>query len=161
MKKKVDPLLYIHQTQKSEVRAKMQESFSTAKAEKDRVSDAKKKNSLINKKHEEVQQMIEDYHNTHHETAEAPAPKNAKRSFGLKRLKSFKEMDILERILYLLHFPDQLPPVPCLIVTAETSLRGYIEKEENGTVEVKRLDGGKEKLEIEKIKDVKMIGMGR
>ncbi len=78
----------------------------------------------------------------------------------LKKVKSFREMDTLERLEYLLHFPKQLPPVPCLFQTKNQSIRGYVKgKTEDGQIEVLLFNKNVKTLPVEDIQSVRIIGM--
>lgn len=78
----------------------------------------------------------------------------------LKKVKSFREMDTMERLDYLLHFPKQLPPVPCLFQTENQSIRGYVKgKTDDDQIEVLLFNKTIKSLPVQDIKSVRIIGM--
>lgn len=78
---------------------------------------------------------------------------------AFRRLKSFKEMTINEKLTYLLNFPKQLPPVPCNITLNNQQVRGFVIEKEEGFVKIKQMDEKIVTLDITSIEEVKMIGM--
>ncbi len=76
-----------------------------------------------------------------------------------KRVKSFREMTTAERLDYLVHFPKQLPPVPCLFETEDTAVRGYLKSKTEDEVEVLLFNKMVKTLPVRDIKSVRMIGM--
>ncbi|MBS4188903.1 hypothetical protein KHA94_01545 [Bacillus sp. FJAT-49705] len=80
---------------------------------------------------------------------------------SFKRLKSFKEMNNLERIDYLNEFPKQLPPVPCIFETEQNSWRGTFVGKNDETIEIKLFDGKSQSIEIQALKEIRMVGLRR
>ncbi|WP_312095454.1 CotO family spore coat protein [Niallia sp.] len=108
--------------------------------------DAKKQSPAI-----DVQEQIQNYQEQHAEkTPRKPA---------FKRLKSFKEMGIIEKLEYLLHFPKQLPPVPCIVMTANENIRGFVVDLTEENVEIKLMDQLIVTIRISAIQEVRMIGI--
>ncbi len=85
--------------------------------------------------------------------------KTTKASF--QRLKSFKEMNILEKLDYLIDFPKQLSPVSCIFETADDSIRGFLVKKTEESIEILKQDSKFLSIDIESLKEVKMIGIRR
>lgn len=99
------------------------------------------------KKEEDVQQVLEEYEESQSESEQ-----------GFKRVKSFKDMNVQERIDYLLHFPKQLPPVPCLFISDDKHIRGFIELKQGNELMIKTLSGSMQTIHIHSIKSIKMVG---
>lgn len=77
----------------------------------------------------------------------------------LKRVKPFKEMEINERLDYLLNFPKVLPPVPCNFYTNEGNYQGYLTEYDQHHVTIKFHDQTTKTFPLEELKDVMMIGI--
>lgn len=76
-----------------------------------------------------------------------------------QKVKSFREMDTLERLDYLHNFPKQLPPVPCLFQTENKAIRGYLNGKKNDEIEVLLFDKTSKTLSVKELKSVRMIGL--
>lgn len=68
-------------------------------------------------------------------------------------------MGIVEKLEYLLHFPKQLPPVPCLVVTEQETVRGFVVDLNADKVDIKLMDQTIVTLNIATIDEIKMIGI--
>lgn len=80
----------------------------------------------------------------------------------LKRLKSFREMNIDEKLTYLENFPKQVPLPSCFFELENKMLQGFFLKRDNEEITVNLLDQKEEiKLSIKEIKDIKLSGMSR
>lgn len=73
-----------------------------------------------------------------------------------KEKKAFKDMDIEERILFLLERPFYIPASPCEIQTKEKSYFGYIERYDQGEIIMRHLNG-QEQLHIQRKDIVKLL----
>lgn len=76
-----------------------------------------------------------------------------------KRSERFKDMTVLEKIEYLIHKPEHIPKVQCLINTDEKTYRGVVTQFKND--EVYFQDSRRRtvlNIPYEKIIDIKMIG---
>jgi calcineurin-like phosphoesterase family protein len=82
-----------------------------------------------------------------------------KQHTSFKRVKSFKEMDIKERLDYLVHFPKVLPPVPCLFRTEKKNLQGYLQEYQDDQVTIQFHDQTTETISVHDLKDIMMIGI--
>ncbi len=107
----------------------------------------------------DVQEIIAQYEKERQDelALSSISPRN-KQSNALKRMKSFKEMNIEEKLDYLLHFPKLLPPVSCIFVTNDSSVRGFLMNQTEETIEVKTFDDKIEKIQIGTLIEIKMIG---
>jgi hypothetical protein len=110
----------------------------------------------------DVQDVINEY-NEKFETEEAKESKlfttRKQHSYTMKRLKSFIEMNKLERISYLLNFPRQLPPVPCVFVTKTSSVRGFLIDKTEDAIEIKQFNDKTMEILIDDLVSIKMIGL--
>lgn len=104
---------------------------------------------------EEVQKTIQQYD----EEKSTNVKKQQWPSF--QRLKSFKEMNLMERLDYLYHFPRQIPPVPCQFHTDKTVYRGFLIGKMEDQVELRLLDKTKVTVPIKDLLEVRMVGLNR
>lgn len=178
-KKTKEPMLYIHQPNFKMPEIKMQEVYSAKNAKKQDAADRQAKDNHKKSKpagqreesifgpaspelgsgerKEDVQSAIGDYQDAHLEKKEEESRKQG--FFSFQRVKPFKEMDVEERLKYLLNFPKQLPPVPCLISTEEKTYRGIVQSMPTvSEVEIKLMDQSLETINIKSIKEIRMIG---
>jgi len=68
-------------------------------------------------------------------------------------------MTITERLEYLLNFPKQLPPVPCIVITINENVRGFVTALDGEKVELKLMDQTLTTINVHTIQEVKMIGI--
>lgn len=110
---------------------------------------------------EEVQKVINEYQQDNKEVEKSSSPFTTKKqqAYSLRRVKSFKEMDTEERLNYLIHFPKQLPPVPCVFVTKTTSVRGFLLKKTDEIIEIKQFNDKVMEISMDDLMEVKMIGL--
>jgi hypothetical protein len=183
--RKREPLFYITQPQVNIPTGKMQETYSAKKAEKERAERERKlkeqavvhEDKVKKKKQkffiedlgeetgafsgkkkpladepaaDEIQEVINQYEET-----ETP---NETVNYGLRRVKSFKEMSLSERIDYLVHFPKQLPPVPCAFSTDEEIYKGFLVTRGEDDVEIKLYNQKKIVVKLSDLKEIRMIG---
>lgn len=102
---------------------------------------------------EQIQKTIEDYDQKQTEV------KQSKHGYGLRRLKSFREMNIEEKLDYLYQFPKQLPPVPCLFQTGSKALRGLLLEKTEDHIVLRLLDKSEATVAIQDLIEVRMIGL--
>ncbi|WP_158318780.1 CotO family spore coat protein [Robertmurraya kyonggiensis] len=165
--KKREPLLYIHQPGFQPPEGVMQKSFSAKNADKiveetkieagiERKSrgalEQEFQNRDITLTSKQVQQTIEDYEQA--QTVQEPS----RGGLGLRRLKSFKEMDLVEKLDYLERFPPQLPPIPCNFTTENGTLRGILIEKNAHEVVIRLFDKKEVTIAIQDLNEVKMIG---
>lgn len=77
---------------------------------------------------------------------------------GLKPVKKFKDMDIIEKLNYLKTYPKHMPPVVCEYVTTERSYRGYFKQLENDELIILQLDQKPQMIQSDKILRINMLG---
>ncbi|MCP1157689.1 spore coat CotO family protein [Bacillus infantis] len=177
-KKTKEPMLYIHQPHFKMREIKMQEVYSAKNAKKQaaarQASDNHKKSKPavqreesifgpasheadLPERNDDVQSAIRDYQDAQLEKKEEESRKQG--FFSFQRVKPFKEMNVEERLDYLIHFPKQLPPVPCLVLTEEKTYRGIVQSmPSEDRVEIKLMDQSLETISVKSIKEIKMIG---
>ncbi|NRD78451.1 hypothetical protein HPT25_13845 [Bacillus sp. BRMEA1] len=91
--------------------------------------------------------------------AEAITSDTTRPSF--KRVKPFKQMNLTERLEYLLHFPKALPPVPCVFYTENENYQGYLNTYENEQVTIQFPDQTTKTIPVSQLTNVMMIGIKR
>ncbi|WP_264736922.1 spore coat CotO family protein [Cytobacillus firmus] len=178
-KKLKEPLFYIQQPSFQFPETRMQTVYSSRKAELDRkqeqkdsvpepadkINDQPIPEEKIEKNMTEVkvQAAIEEFEAGREEKKESAsfAFTTEKRKPAFNRVKSFKEMDTLERLDYLIEFPKQLPPIPCIFETGEKAIRGFLVSKNEGSIEVKLFDESIEQISLQSLNAVKMIGLRR
>jgi len=84
-----------------------------------------------------------------------------KHRHSLKRVKPFKEMDLLERLDYLTNFPKVLPPVPCVFYTTQGNYQGYLTEYTDQYVTLQFHDQTSKTLPLEQLTNIIMIGLKR
>jgi hypothetical protein len=92
------------------------------------------------------------------QTISSPSKHDKHRS-SFSRVKPFKEMDLYERLEYLVNFPKVLPPVPCVFITVEGNYQGYLTEYDEHQVTIQFHDQTSKTLPLDEIKDVIMIGI--
>ena len=70
-------------------------------------------------------------------------------------------MSIKERLTYLIEFPKQLPPVPCIFIANGNTFKGFLIDQTNEMIDIKQLNGDALKIAISELEDIKMIGLRR
>ncbi|WP_026583734.1 CotO family spore coat protein [Bacillus sp. J33] len=177
--KEKEPLFYIQQPKFQFPETRMQTVYSSRKAELDRkkklLENSPELDATIEKnkkkaeesadvnvaEQEKVQETIEEFEASREEKKEAApfAFTTGKRKPSFQRVKSFKEMNTAERIDYLIDFPKQLPPIPCIFETDEKAKRGFLLSKDEERIQVKLFDESVEQIRIQSIKEIKMIGL--
>jgi len=147
---------YKEEKQKAILEAKkreeqLQQSETKQKA-KEEESLLQNKN-ITNSSPADVQKQIIDYHESQDKQEKQQKPS------AFRRLKSFKEMSIDEKLIYLLNFPKQLPPVPCVIITESQNARGFVIGKDDHSVQLKLMNESVMKIALKSIQEVKMIGL--
>ncbi|MBU8877487.1 spore coat CotO family protein [Bacillus sp. FJAT-29790] len=111
---------------------------------------------------EKVQEVIEAYESQQVEkeqTSTFAFRSKSKLVSSFQRIKSFNEMNTVERLDYLIHFPKQLPPIPCIFETEGNTLIGFLISKKEEIIEVKLFDGKTEEMKIQALKEVRMVGI--
>ncbi|MCS0791725.1 spore coat CotO family protein [Cytobacillus firmus] len=177
-KKVKEPLFYIQQPSFQFPETRMQTVYSSRKAELDRKLEQKEsvpepadkinEQAMPEEKTEnmteiKVKEAIEEFEAGREEKKESAsfAFTTEKRKPAFNRVKSFKEMDTLERLDYLIDFPKQLPPIPCIFETGEKAIRGFLVSKNEEWIEIKLFDDTIEQLNLQSLNTVKMIGLRR
>ena len=106
-----------------------------------------------------IQDVIHQYHKQDQNDVPSTNPMRKKQSNSFNRVKSFKEMNTIERLTYLVHFPKLLPPVPCIFVTKSRSVKGFLVKKTEESIEVKQFNEKMMQIPIGELIEVKMIGL--
>ncbi|WML38811.1 CotO family spore coat protein [Neobacillus sp. OS1-2] len=156
------PLLYVHQSfSRTPTNNNMQEVYTNRKEQETpeevapQGKETLKKISLAKKELFQEQIPIEI---VKAETPHAVQQQQTSRP-SLKRVKPFKEMELTERLDYLINFPKVLPPVPCNFYTVEGNYQGYLAEYNQHQVTITFHDQTSKTLPIEELKDVMMIGI--
>jgi len=121
--------------------------------------DADKKQQKRELDRKAVQEVINQYHQQRQEKEESSQSKARQHSYSFKRVKSFKEMNTLEKLNYLDHFPKMLPPVPCIFATESSSVRGYLLNKTEDSIEIKLFNDKTLEIPIEQVIEIKMLGL--
>lgn len=133
-------------------------------------SNEMKKNEMIesqNKKlqdfnydHYALQDMIAQYEmKRQFEVESRPLSSEKNHTISLNKAMTFKEMAINEKLEYLIRFPKQLPPVPCIFTTGNRSIRGFLVSKNERKIDIKTFDEKILTLPILELKDIQMIGV--
>lgn len=189
-RKEKEPLFYIQQPTFQFPTIKMQETYSSKKAESQKNAQKKeliepspklddREGEFTSTKHqkemqgekgykaeplqrEKVQKAIEEYETGRRKNEEtASFGFRTERKSSFQRVKSFKEMSIKERLTYLIEFPKQLPPVPCIFIANGNTFKGFLIDQTNEMIDIKQLNGDALKIAISELEDIKMIGLRR
>ena len=97
--------------------------------------------------------------NSENQQPTSSTTRQEKHRTSFSRVKPFKEMDLNERLDYLINFPKVLPPVPCVFYTVEKNYQGYLNEYAEDQVTIKFHDQTSKTLSLDAIKDVLMIGI--
>ncbi|MGG3564076.1 CotO family spore coat protein [Neobacillus rhizosphaerae] len=162
-KKNQGPLLYVYQPfSRTPSNTSMQEIFISKgepKELKEEIQiEIESKNKISLAKKEIVQEAetkkeatLPSSNNLHQQE---PKP-------SFKRVKPFKELDIKERLDYLINFPKVLPPVPCVFYTKEENYTGYLTAYDDGQITIQFHDQSTIDIPLVELKDIIMIGIKR
>ncbi|MDQ1147063.1 hypothetical protein QE429_003890 [Bacillus sp. SORGH_AS 510] len=162
-KKNQGPLLYVYQPfSRTPTNTNMQEIYISKgvkeelEEDKPLENESKKKVSLLKK---EIEQQPESKVQTASETVENEEEDKPKATF--KRVKPFKEMNIKERLDYLINFPKVLPPVPCVFFTTEKNYQGYLTAYADNQITIQFHDQTSKDIPLDELTDIIMIGIKR
>jgi hypothetical protein len=147
-KKKQGPLLYIHQPFTRPPSVKMQEVY--------------KNNVLLEREHHKDLKVEEKVSEKVPIPIEVSKPENVQTQqprSSFNRVKSFKEMNIRERLDYLINFPKVLPPVPCVFYTADENYQGYLVEYMEDRITIEFHDKNTKFLSVSELQDIIMIGI--
>ena len=108
----------------------------------------------------EVQDIIHKYHLDRSDQEETDVQSTKKQAmYSFNRVKGFKEMTIVEKLNYLENFPKQLPPVPCIFMTKNSSIKGFLQKVTEEMIEIKQFNDKNIEQNMNDITDIRMIGL--
>jgi hypothetical protein len=182
-KRTKEPMLYIHQPSLKTPNLKMQEVYSAKQAEamnkasSEIPSGTKRKKrkpaesqqdlgifgpvpidlEVMEMKSEDVQEAVNVFQTKNLEQNEIETNKKGTPSF--QRVKPFKEMNVHERLDYLMEFPKQLPPVLCIFETGNGPVSGFISsRPSKDLVEITLLDKTIQRMKVDDLRQVKMLG---
>ncbi|MEH7436422.1 CotO family spore coat protein [Neobacillus drentensis] len=162
-KKNQGPLLYVNQPfSRTPTNTNMQEIYISKgdqedlEEEKPVETESKKKISLAKK---EIVQEAETKKEATLQSSDSLQQQEPKPSF--KRVKPFKELNIKERLDYLINFPKVLPPVPCVFYTKEENYTGYLTAYDDGQITIQFHDQSTIDIPLVELKDIIMIGIKR
>jgi hypothetical protein len=83
----------------------------------------------------------------------------AKKEIALNRVKPFKEMNITERLDYLINYPIVLPPPPCVFITDEKNYQGYLTEYDGHEATIRFHDQTTKTVPVIALKNVILIGL--
>jgi hypothetical protein len=171
-KKSKGPLLYIHQPFIRTPATNMQDVYTSnlelepMEAETPLEEESKKKISLAKK--EAAQEPIakevtrsESPASTSSAKSNTTPPTSTQRRqhSPFNRVKPFKEMDIKERLDYLINYPKVLPPAPCAFITDEKNYQGYLIEYTGQEATIRLYDQSTKTLPVNALKGVLLIGI--
>ena len=113
----------------------------------------------LNYDHYALQDMIAQYEMKRQFENESRPLSKKNHTISLNKAKTFKEMAINEKLEYLIRFPKQLPPVPCIFATRNRSIRGFLVSNNERKIDIKTFDEKILSISILELKDIQMIGM--
>ncbi|WP_168413157.1 CotO family spore coat protein [Bacillus salacetis] len=175
------PLLYIQQPSLKEIRANMQQSYSSKNA-KQKTSEKPIKEQSVEKKpkrrkrpffEEELSTLygeealqekdLQDSKPEASDTAEASLedkePEQKRNSFSFKPLKPFRDMELDEKIDYLSRYINGKAPFPCEFITQEERHRGILLRAEGEFLVIKSFQGDEVEIKRSNLDAIKIIGL--
>lgn len=156
-KKSQRPLLYVDQSfSRDPSNSNMQEVY-TNKREQERGEDIRKKISLAKREH--IEPIPIEVNNSKDSQPASSFQHQEKHKTSFTRVKPFKDMDLTERLDYLINFPRVLPPVPCVFFTAEKNYQGYLKEYDGRQVTIQFHDQTSKTFPLEELTNVIMIGI--
>jgi hypothetical protein len=170
-KKSKGPLLYIHQPFARTPATNMQDTYTTREelvVEEERPSEdeSKKKISLAKKEiipeqiNKDVKKLENPSTTPQTKTPETSATTHQKRQHTtFNRVKPFKEMNIEERLDYLINYPKVLPPAPCVFATEEKNYQGYLIEYDGQEATIRFHDQSTKTVPVHELKNVLLIGI--
>jgi hypothetical protein len=161
-KTKHGPLLYVSQTFINTPAKNMQEVFTNRQEVQLPIEEPKLEEEAPKKKVFEVSLAKTDLakeNKAREVNQENKGQTNHDKQRTFNRVKSFKEMTLMERLEYLQNFPKALPPVPCVFYTEEKNVQGYLVEYNEQDVTIRFPNQTTETIPLKNIKDVMMIGI--
>lgn len=169
-KKSQEPLLFIHQSfSMAPPNKNMQEFYSNRvkpePIEDETVSERESKKSVSLAKKELLEEPAPKLENQENNLEKSglkqAAQQIGKQRASMNRVKPFKEMDLFERLDYLINFPKVLPPVPCVFNTSEENYQGYLSEYNHQYITIKFYDETTKTIPLNELNNVMMIGIKR
>lgn len=164
-KKQQGPLLYIYQPfSRTPSKINMQEVYTNRqeteppKEEKQIGEEVNKKISLA-KKEVLLEPIPIKVTKSENQQTTSSAPQYDRQRPSFSRVKPFKELNLMERLDYLINFPKVLPPVPCVFYTANKNYQGYLIEYTDQQVTIQFHDQNTETIALDELKDIIMIGI--
>nr|WP_263328310.1 spore coat CotO family protein [Neobacillus sp. Marseille-Q6967] len=161
-KTKMGPLLYISQPFTKSPANNMQEIFTNRQEVQLPVEEPQAEPEIGRKKVLEVSLAKTETADRKPQEVKQVSKEQIKQEVkrpAFNRLKGFKEMNIHERIKYLINFPKALPPVPCIFCTEEKKYQGYLLEQNEQEIQIKLPDQTTQAIPVEELKDIIMIGL--
>ncbi|ETI66784.1 CotO family spore coat protein [Neobacillus vireti] len=156
-KKSQHPLLYVDQSfSRTPSNNNMQEVY-TNKREQKQGDDIRRKISLSKK--ESIEPIPIEINNSEDFESSSSTQHQERNKTAFTRVRPFKDMDLTERLDYLINFPKVLPPVPCVFYTAERNYQGYLKEYNGSQVTIQFHDQSSKTFPIDELKNVIMIGI--
>lgn len=162
-KKNQGPRLYVSQSfSGTPFKENMQEIY-TSKQKKEQLIEegnaGKRRISLAKKEWIQEPIPIEINSDNPQSISSAQHPEKSQPSF--KRVKPFKDLELKEKLDYLINFPKVLPPVPCVFYTADRNYQGYLTDYDQYQITITFHDQTSKTFPVEELKDIIMIGIKR
>jgi hypothetical protein len=156
-KKSQRPLLYVDQSfSRDPSNSNMQEVY-TNKREQEQGDDIRRKISLAKK--ESIEPIAIEAYTSEDSQPASSSQHQEKHKTSFTRVKPFKDMDLTERLDYLINFPKVLPPVPCVFYTAEKNYQGYLKEYNGKQVTIQFHDQTSKTFSLDELTNVIMIGI--
>jgi hypothetical protein len=160
-RKSKGPLLYIHQPFARTPATNMQDTYIIKvdevliEEEMPIEAEGKKKISLAKKDIEQEPKTKEE--NKLENPQKTTLPEKHHSTF--KRVKPFKEMNVVERLDYLINYPIVLPPPPCVFITHEGNYQGYLTEYDGNELTIRFHDQTMKTVSVNALKNVMLIGI--
>lgn len=140
------PRLFIQQPITTTPVKNMQEVYRS----KEKIREENKRRKIVARKEEDLVPIDISMQEEEHQ---------GKQHTSLKKVKSFKDMDLMERLDYLVHFPKVLPPVPCVFYTDRQNYQGYLSEYQDNLVTIQFHDQTTKTISLNELNDIVMIGI--
>ena len=161
---KKGPLLYVSQTFLNTPVKNMQEVFTNRQEVELPIEEPQLEEESNKKKLFEVSLAKTDLpkgSKAKEVNEETKVQTNQEKQRTFNRVKSFKEMKLMERLEYLANFPKALPSVPCVFFTEEKNYQGYLEEHNDQEITIRIPNQETETIQVTKLTDIMMIGIKR
>ncbi len=156
------PLLYVSQTFLNTPIKNMQEVFTTRQEVQLPMEEPQLEEESTKEKLSEVslaKTNLATGSKVKEAKEEIKSQTNQEKQRTFNRVKSFKEMDLMERLEYLANFPKALPPVPCVFYTDETNYQGFLVGFNEQDITIRIPNQSTETIPLKNLKDIIMIGI--